>query len=95
MTRGDRVYAVASTHDGLWLAVGGRDSMTAMYQTAESDTDPKMRLDWEVKGDDFVYAIALSPNRDYCVYGGTAKKVGRPSPKHNQTQPNITKHNQT
>eukprot|EP00966_Prymnesium_polylepis_P242683 5612170-Prymnesium_polylepis.1 len=68
--RGDRCYSVALDATAEHMAVGGRDKLVALYKTR-----PTQRLLWEVVAEDFVYAVALSNDLQYCVYGGPFKRV--------------------
>jgi hypothetical protein len=66
---------------GEYVAVGGRDKKVALYNLTRRDyggQDVELaasQLVWEATSADFVYSVALSPDRQYCAYGGTAAVV--------------------
>ena len=66
-----RVYGVALDYSGSALAVGGRDKSVALYEF--NDAQRELKLKWEYHSNDFVYTVALSPDRSYCALGGTDK----------------------
>jgi len=73
--RTDRVYAVGLDAHGQHMCVGGRDKTVALYEIEPDGAQHKTSLIWTAVAEDFVYAVALSADLTYCVYGGTNKAV--------------------
>ena len=71
VARTDRVYAVALDASGAHLCIAGRDKKCALYECNADGSS--MGRAWEATSDDFIYAVALSADLTYCVYGGTSK----------------------
>ena len=63
--RDDRVYAVSLDKAGTHIAVGGRDKKLALY--SYSNATGKLELLWQKLAEDFVYAVALSDDMQYCT----------------------------
>ena len=73
--RTDRVYAVGLDAHGQHMCVGGRDKTVALYEIEPDGAQHKTSLIWTAVAEDFVYAVAMSADLTYCVYGGTNKAV--------------------
>ena len=84
--RSDRVYAVALDESGQYMAVGGRDKAVVLYALDSAPQESRAanragmgggvgRIVWETASEDFIYTVALTPDLQYCAYGGTAKQV--------------------
>jgi len=68
----DRVFSLSITRDGNTLAVGGRNSMAAVYDISQGSPRKIHHFDRE----DRVYSVAISPDGTWLAAGGMDKKVG-------------------